>query len=103
MQNKCIRFCLRLEKMHHIPEEDFRLINWLPTSKKVDQSINSIIFKYVNNTCPCYLKEIFEFGPHCRIDARNKFAKLKILFARQTWGRKLFHSLTLLCGTTYLN
>ena len=37
MQNKCIRFCLRLDKMHHIPEEDFRLINWLPTSKRVDQ------------------------------------------------------------------
>ena len=26
-QNKCIRFCLRLDKMHHISEEDFRLIN----------------------------------------------------------------------------
>ena len=23
MQNKCIRFCLRMEKMHHIPEGDF--------------------------------------------------------------------------------
>ena len=30
MQNKCIRFCLRLDKMHHIPDEDIRLINWLP-------------------------------------------------------------------------
>ena len=28
---------------------------------------------------------------------------LKFLFARQTWGRKLFHSLVLLCGTVYLN
>ena len=25
-QNKCLRFCLRLDKMHHISEEDFRLI-----------------------------------------------------------------------------
>ena len=32
-QNKCIRFCLRLVKMHHISEEDFRLMNWLPASK----------------------------------------------------------------------
>ena len=23
MQNKCIRFCLRLNKMHHISEKDF--------------------------------------------------------------------------------
>ena len=52
MQNKCIRFCLRLDKIHHIFEEDFRLINWLPTSKRVDQCINTITFKFVNNTCP---------------------------------------------------
>ena len=26
MQNKCVRFCLRLDKMYHISEEDFRLI-----------------------------------------------------------------------------
>ena len=49
-----------------------------------------------------FLKEIFEFAPHCRIDTRNKFYKLKIPFARQRWDRKLFHSLVLLCGTVYL-
>ena len=38
-QNKCIRFCRRLDKMHYISEEDFRLINWLPNSKKVNQCI----------------------------------------------------------------
>ena len=27
MQNKCIKFCLRLDKIHHISEEDFRLTN----------------------------------------------------------------------------
>ena len=50
MQNKCIRFCLRLDKMRHISEEDFRLINWLPTSKSVNQCINTITFKFVNST-----------------------------------------------------
>ena len=42
MQNKCTRFCLKLGKMHHISEEEFRLINWLPNSKRVDQCINTI-------------------------------------------------------------
>ena len=36
MQNKCIRFCLRLDKMHHVSEEHFGLINWLPTSERVN-------------------------------------------------------------------
>ena len=87
-QNKCIRFCLRLDKMHHISEEDFRLINWLPTSKRVDQCINTITFKFVNNTCPYYLREIFQFAPQCRIGTRNKFAKLKIPFHKTNMGQK---------------
>ena len=58
MQNKCIRFCLKLDKMHHISDEDFRLINWLPTNKRVDQCIKTIPFKFVNDACPYYLKEM---------------------------------------------
>ena len=77
IQNTCIRFCVRLDKMHHISEADFRLKNWLPTSKRV-----------VNNTCPYYLKEIFEFAPHCRIETRNTFAKLKIPFRKTNMGQK---------------
>ena len=76
MQNKCTRFCQRLDKMHRVSKEDFRLINWLPTNKRVDQCINTIRFKFVHDFCPYYMKEIFEFAPHCRIDPRNKFAKL---------------------------
>ena len=55
-QNKCIRFCLRMKKIHYISEDAFRLINWLPTKKRVDQYVNTITFKFVNNTCPYYLK-----------------------------------------------
>ena len=74
--------------MHQISEEDFRVTNWLPTSKRVDQCINNITFKFVNNTCPYYLKEIFEFAPHCRTETRNKFAKLKIPFRKTNMGQK---------------
>ena len=74
--------------MHHISEEDFRFINWLLTSKRVDQSINILTFKFVNTNCPYYLKEIFEFAPHCRIDTRNKFVKLKIPFRKTNMGQK---------------
>ena len=74
--------------MHHISEENFRLINWSPSSKRVDQCINTITFKCVNNNCPYYLKEVFEFARHCRIDTRNKFAQLKIPFHKTNMGQK---------------
>ena len=44
MQNKSTRFCLKLDKMHHLSEEEFRLINWLPSSKRLDQCINTITY-----------------------------------------------------------
>ena len=68
-----------------------------------DQCINTITFKFVNDTCPYYLKEIFEFAPHCRIDTRNKFAKLKIPFRETNMGRKAISLLVLLYGTVYQN
>ena len=52
MQNKCIRFCLRLGKMQHISLAEFRLINWLSTKERVDQCINAISFTFVNKNCP---------------------------------------------------
>ena len=70
-------FYLKLDKIHHMSEEEFRLITWLPTSKRVHQCINTITYNFVNKTCPYYLNEIFEFAPHCRIDTRNNFPKLK--------------------------
>ena len=48
----CVRldkpFCVRLDKMRHTSEEDFRSINWLATSKRVSQYLNTTTFKFVN-------------------------------------------------------
>ena len=76
------KFFFLTQLFEECSDEDFRSINWLTTSKRVDKYINTVTFKFVNNTCPYYLKETFEFGPHCRIDAINKYEKLKIPFCR---------------------
>ena len=81
-QNKCIRFCLKLDKMHHISEEDFKTINWLPVDQRVQQSLNVIVFKYVNNACPYYMKEVFEYASQGRTSSRNNYPKLKIPFRK---------------------
>ena len=79
------------------------MINRLPTSKIVDQGINNITFKFINNTYSYYLKEIFEFALHWRKDTRNKFAKLKIPFGKTNMGQKAISFVGLLYGTVYLN
>ena len=80
MQNKNISFCLKLDKMHHISEEEFRLINWLPTSNRVGQCINTLTYNFVNNSCPYNLNEMFEFFLHLKIGTRNNFSKHKNTF-----------------------
>ena len=62
MKNKCIRYCLQLDKMTHISKNEFETLIWLPVKDRFNQSINSIVFKYFTKQCPNYLNEVFELA-----------------------------------------
>ena len=66
-------------------EEEFKLINWLSTSKRVDPCINTVTYNFVNNI---YLNEIFEFTPHCGIGTRDNFSKFKNPVCKTSMGQK---------------
>ena len=34
LQNKCICFCLQLDKMSHISQKEFETIDWLPVKER---------------------------------------------------------------------
>ena len=53
---------LKLEKIHHISEEDFKTVKWWPVDQRVQQSLNVTFFKYANDACPYYMKEVFEYA-----------------------------------------
>ena len=86
-QNKCIWFCLKLDKRHHISSKEFESIKWLPVNKRVHQRINAITFKLVNNACPHYLNEVYQYTPQCRIESRSNLANLKVLFHKTNMGQ----------------
>ena len=88
LQNKCIRFCLKLDKMHQISEDDFKTINWLSVDQRVQQSLNVTVFKYVNKACPYNMKEVFEYASQARISSRNNYAKLRVPFHKTTMGQR---------------
>ena len=69
-QNKCIRFCLQLDKMTHISHKEFETLNWLPVTERFNQSISSNIFKYVNDQCTNDLNEVFQTAPENNIQTR---------------------------------
>ena len=81
------------DKMQHISPAEFRSINCLPTKERVHQCINK--------NCPFYLNEIFEFAPHCRIDTRHSFAKVKHSFRKTNMDWKPYRTLIPICRTIY--
>ena len=63
MQNKCICFCLQLDKMSTISNKEFKDLNWLPVITRSEQCVISIVFKFINGNCLYYLNAVFNFAP----------------------------------------
>ena len=54
------------------------------------QCISVITFKLVNNACLCYLNEVTEYAPHCKMIAGGNTVKLKSPFPKTNMGQKGF-------------
>ena len=76
MQNKCIRFCLKLKCREHILNEHFKKLNWLPINQRLKHCVASTIFKFVQSKCPVYMIEVFRPGENIRIIMRNSYLQL---------------------------
>ena len=81
-QNKCMRFCLRLDKVKLISHEEFERLNWVPVTYRFKQCVISIVFKYFNGQCPNYLNEVFDVATESNFQLRNSFQKLKCPFRK---------------------
>ena len=79
IRNKCIRFCLQLDKLKHISHEvwAFKLVTRDLRSK---QYVSSIAFKYFNKQCPNYLNEVFDGATESNFQLRSSFQRLKYPF-----------------------
>ena len=86
-QNKCIRFCLQLDKIPHLSQKEFETINWLPIKEKYNQCVNSIVFKYFDNQCPHYLNEVFMKTPESSLLLRISYQKLQQPFCKTNTGQ----------------
>ena len=85
-QNKCIRFCLNLPLRSHIDPSNFRKINWLPVSDRVEYCITNTVFKYWNGIVPGYVHEMFK-PSLCKYSTRSQMA-LDIPLWKTNTGQK---------------
>ena len=93
MQNKCIRFCLKLDKRSHLSQKEFEAINWLPIKERYNQCVNSIAFKYFDNQGPHYLNEVFMKPPESSSSLRNSYQKLQQPFRKTNTGQNALSSI----------
>ena len=75
-QNKCIRFCLELDKRSKTRVEEFLQLNWLNVLDRNLQFIVFDIFKFQNNQCLSYFDEL----------TRSSNKKLKLPFRKTKLG-----------------
>ena len=87
-QNKCIRFCLKLQSREHISNEHFQKRNWLPINQMFQQCVGPTVFKFVQNRCPAYMNEVIRPAENMKINTRNSILKLDHPFQNTSIGEK---------------
>ena len=86
-QNKCVRYCLQVDKMTHISKNEVETLNWLLVKGRFNQSINSIVFKYFTKQYSSYLNEVFELPCPNNLRTGNSYLKLICPFRKINMGQ----------------
>ena len=58
LQNKYVCFCLQLDNKAHVGITEFKQINWLPVNYRFRQCLAANVFKFFNDKCPLYMKDV---------------------------------------------
>ena len=76
LQNKYVRFCLQLDNRVHVGITEFKKINWLPVDYRFRRCLAANAFKFFDDRCPLYMKDIFEKSCISTASTRNSTIKL---------------------------
>ena len=66
------------DKLKRISHEEFEHLNWLPLTYMFNQYVTAIVFKYFNDQCPNYLKEVFDVATERNFQLRGSFEEFSI-------------------------
>ena len=89
-QNKCIRFCLKLNDRSSIKSEDFEKINWLSTHERISQCSLCSIYNFFVKNCPNYFDEIYVPLETNGAHTHSSYQKLNFPLRKTNVGQKAF-------------
>ena len=87
-QNKCIRFCLKLDDRFRLKSKEFERINWLPVQERISQCVVCNVYKFFSKHSPDHFEELFFPTEETAIQTRFSFQKLKIPRRKTNIGLK---------------
>ena len=87
-QNKCVRFCLKLDDRFRLKSKEFERINWLPVQERISQCAVCNVYKFFSKHSPDYFEELFFPTEETAIRTRSSFQKLKIPWCKTNIGLK---------------
>ena len=86
-QNKCVRFCLNLDKMTYMSQNEFERLNWHPITDIINQCVLSTTSKFVNDIGINYLNKVLQWATESNRTLRNDYRKLKHPFRKTAAGQ----------------
>ena len=89
-QNKCIRFCLKMNERSSMKSKDFEKINWLPIHERVFQCSLCSIYNFFTKNCPNYFDEIYVLLETNGVHTRSSYQKLVVPHRKKKcWTKSL--------------
>ena len=88
VQNKCMRFCLKLNDRSSIKSEDFEKINCLSTHERISQCSLCSIYNFFVKNCPNYFDEIYVPLETNGVHTRSPYQKLNVPHRKTNVGQK---------------
>ena len=84
LQNKC---CLQLDNRAYVGITEFKKINWLPVDYRFRQCLTASVFKFFDDRCPLYMKDVFDKFCISQASTRNSTMKLSQPLRRTSYGQ----------------
>ena len=103
LQNKCVRFCLQLDNRAHVGKTEFKNINWLPVDYRFRQCLAANAFKFFDDRCPLYMKDVFDKSCISQASTRNSAMKLIQPLRRTSHGQNCISFLAPSVSNNLLN
>ena len=100
LQNKCVRLCLQLDNKAHVGITEFKQIYWLPVNYRFRQCLAATLFKFFDDKCPLYMKDVSDKSCISQASTRNSAMKLSQLLRGTNYGQ---HCISVLAPSDWSN